>query len=291
MVRPACGNPIRGRLLVTLDGGILEWVDGGSSLVLFRNHDLIKNQIALGAERRAIDYRMLGDRAGAALYGPARVSFSPDGQLLAMAARPEGVRIARAGDGVGLAVLPIGYCDEAIFMPGGDLLTSNQLGLCRWPVRPLEGRGLRIGTPEPLAALGSDRGVVNRGLATSADGHLVGAASLFGRGSILLDPDHPWRRKQLIPHQGAADLAISPDGRWACSGSRGGGGDRRLVKVWDASTGKLVVQLPLGAARVAFSPDSRWLGVGGQAGYPFFRTGSWIRALRSRTTSTSPNCH
>ena len=60
---------------------------------------------------------MLGDRAGAALYGPARVSYSPDGQLLAMAVRPEGVRIVRASDGVGLALLPIGYCDEVLFMP------------------------------------------------------------------------------------------------------------------------------------------------------------------------------
>ena len=268
-------DPIRGRLLVTLEGGFTEWLDGGSSLVLCRNRELIKNQIAVGPERRAIDYRMLGDRPGAALYGPARVSYSPDGRLLAMAARPEGVRIARAADGIGLALLPIGYCDEVLFMPSGDLLTSNERGLCRWPVKPIGGRGLRIGPPEPLAALGDERGAVNRGLATSADGHVVGASSLFGRGSILLDPDHPWRRKLLIPHRNAADLAISPDGRWACSGSRGGADDRRQVKVWDASTGKLVVQLPLGPARVAFSPDSRWLGVGGEANYRFFRTGAW----------------
>ena len=85
----------------------------------------------------------------------------------------------------------------------------------------------------------------------------------------------------LIPHQGAGDLAISPDGRWASSGSRGGAGDRRQVKVWDASTGRLLVQLPLGKARVAFSPDSRWLGVGGEARYRFFRTGSWTPGPRS----------
>ena len=66
------------------------------SLVIGRRHELVKNRIAAGAERRTIDCRMLGDRAGAALYGPARVSYSPDGQLLAMAVRPEGVRIARA---------------------------------------------------------------------------------------------------------------------------------------------------------------------------------------------------
>ncbi len=261
-------------MLVTLEGSFQEWVDAGSSLVLIRKHDLIKHQIAFGVERRAIDYRMLGDRAGAALYGPARVSYSPDGQLLAMAPRPEGVRIARAVDGVGLALLPIGHCDEALFLPGGDLLTCNARGFCRWPIAPIARTGLRIGPPEPLARFVQERGMVTSGLATSADGRIVGAASYYGRGSILLDLDHPWRRL-LIPHQGAADLAISPDGRWACSASRGDSDERRQLRVSDAATGKMLVRFPLGAARVAFSPDSRWLGVGGNARYRFFRTGSW----------------
>ncbi len=267
-------DPIRGHLLVTLDGAFREWFDDGKSLVLARNQELVQKQIAVGTERRSIDYRMLGDRAGAALYGPARVSFSPDGRLLAMAARPEGVRIARIRDGAGLALLPIGYCDEAVFMPGGDLLTCNARGLCRWPMRQIGPRALSIGPPVPLAAIAGDRGYVHRGLAVSALGNLVGAGSL-GHGSILLDPDHPWRRTLLVPHSGAADLAISSDGRWAASGSRGDSVERRRVKVWDAGTGKVLLQLPLGNARVAFSPDSRWLGVGGKARYRFFRIGTW----------------
>ena len=137
MERPDCGIRSAGRLLVTLDGAFREWFDQGKSLVVAQNQELIQTQIAMGAERRSIDYRMLGDRAGAALYGPARVSFSPDGQLLAMAARPEGVRIARTRDGAGLALLPIGHCDEAVFMPGGDLLTCNACGLCRWRVKQI----------------------------------------------------------------------------------------------------------------------------------------------------------
>ncbi len=192
-----------------------------------------------------------------------------------MAARPEGVRIARAGDGVGLAFLPIGLCDEALFMPNGDLLTCNDRGLCRWPVRPISGSGLRFGPPEPLAMSVAEPGLVNRGLATTADGRKIGASMLHGRGSILLDTDHPWRRRLTIPHTGASDLAISPDGRWACSASRGGTDERRRVKVWDAVTGKVLMLLPLGTARVAFSPDSRWLGIGGAARYRFVRTGSW----------------
>ena len=60
-------------------------------------HELIKYQIAaqeLSGVRSTTGCSVI--EPGAALYGPARVSYSPDGQLLAMAARPEGVRIARA---------------------------------------------------------------------------------------------------------------------------------------------------------------------------------------------------
>ena len=146
-------DPIRGRLVVTLKGAFREWADGGSSMVVGRGHEMTLHQTAAQAERRTIDCRMLGDRAGAALFGPAQSSYSPDGQLLAMPVRPEGVRIARPSDGAGLAFLPIGLCDEAIFMPDGDLLTFNERGLCRWPIRPLGDATLRLGPPEPLALI------------------------------------------------------------------------------------------------------------------------------------------
>ena len=161
-------------------------------------------------------------------------------------------------------------------MPGGDLLTFNDRGLCRWPVEPIGGRGLRIGPPEPLAAFGDERGTVE-----SRSGRPVQTGISSVRHRSLGVARCCWIRTIRggghcsFRTRSAADLAISPDGRWACSGSRGEADDRRQVKVWDASTGKLLVQLPLGPARVAFSPDSRWLGVGGEARYRFFRTGSW----------------
>jgi tetratricopeptide (TPR) repeat protein len=116
---------------------------------------------------------------------------------------------------------------------------------------------------------------VSSGLATSGDGRIIGASSLYQRGSMLLDRDHPWRRTLLIPHGAASDLAISPDGKWACSGSRGDSEDAKKVKVWSTATGEMVQELAMGNARVAFSPDSRWLGVGGAARYRFYKTGSW----------------
>jgi hypothetical protein len=60
--------------------------------------------------------------------------------------------------------------------------------------------------------------------------------------------------------------AVSPDGRWVATGSgellQGSG-----AKVWNAATGKLEAEFPVGRmAPVWFSPDGRWL-VTGSGGF------------------------
>jgi serine/threonine protein kinase/WD40 repeat protein len=267
-------EPIRGRLLLTLGGVFLGWARGGSCLAIGRDQEVNLHQIVSGDVRRSIDCRILDEPAVRSLYGPMRVGYSSDSQLIGITIQ-QGVLIVRASDGVGLALLPIGHCDQALFLPGGALLTYNETGLCRWPVRRLEGGTLRMGPPEPLALPDQGRGFVFSGLATSASGRLVGAASLRQRGPVLLDPDQPWRRTWLLPHQGAADVAISPDGRWVATAGRGVSAESRQAKVWDAATGRLLVQFAVGNAKAAFSSDSQWLGVGGESRYRFYRTGSW----------------
>ena len=116
-----------------------------------------------------------GCSASAPVHAARGVEFSPDGRLIAMALRPEGVRIVRASDGVGLAHLPIGHCDEVLFLSGDALLTANGLGLCRWPIRRGSGGVLRIGPPESLARFEQPAGYVNSGSAAGAGGRLVGA--------------------------------------------------------------------------------------------------------------------
>jgi eukaryotic-like serine/threonine-protein kinase len=268
-------DPIRGHLLVTLRGYFCNWNRGGSSLEIASESDLVRYQIAAGVERRAIDCKLLGDSAGATLYGPARLAYSLDNQLIAMAMRPDGVRIVRASDGVGLAHLPIGECDEVLFLPGEALLTSNARGLCRWPLRRLPGGALRVGPPEPLALIPQRAEIINHGLASSRSGRLIGAILPTRRGAMLLDPEHPWRRTWVTPRERLQDLAISPDGRWAAVAMLGTSTQRPRVKVWDIANGKVVVEFPLGPARLAFSPDGRWLGVGIEGRYQFFRTDSW----------------
>jgi hypothetical protein len=78
----------------------------------------------------------------------------------------------------------------------------------------------------------------------------------------------------LQPQEAVCWGAISPDSRWVATGSHGtikGAG----AKVWDAQSGKLVKELPVGSyCHVAFSPDGRWLATGG-GGCRLWRVGTW----------------
>jgi hypothetical protein len=136
---------------------------------------------------------------------------------------------------------------------------------------------LRVGPPEPLARneLIQAGPPIDHGLAVAAHGRLVAASMTASSGILLVDPDRPSRRTWLSPHLNPGDVALSPDGRWAATGSWASPLYWRQVKVWDTATGAAVLQPDLGNARVAFSPDGRWLGVGGAGWYRFYRTGSW----------------
>jgi serine/threonine protein kinase/WD40 repeat protein/Flp pilus assembly protein TadD len=265
-------DPIRGRLLATLPGSVRGWVGARSRLVIGRRDDLILYQVDSGVERRTVDCRTLRERGDSAVYGPEGVSFSPDGTLLAIALRPDGVRIVRAADGTGVAHLPIDRCNAVLFLPEGALLTYNREGLCRWPVHYASNHLLEVGPPEPMAPNYS--GWIPRGLASSAGGTLIGISSESLAGSLLLDLEQPWRRIWLHRHVGVYDVAISPDGRWvATAGSEGGPGNER-VKIWDTATGAKRAELP-GLSCVAFSTDGQLLGIDDRSSYRFFRTGTW----------------
>ena len=145
-------DPIRGQLLATLPGHFRGLLGTRSQIVVGQRDDLTLYQLDPGKERRTIDCRTLRERADSDVRGPLGLAFSPDGRMIALAVRPDGVYIVRSSDGVGLAHLPIGRCNEVQFLPDGSLLTYNsQEGLCRWPVRSPVAGVQRIGPPEPLA--------------------------------------------------------------------------------------------------------------------------------------------
>jgi serine/threonine protein kinase/WD40 repeat protein len=273
-------DPIRGRLLSSLRGSLRSWNGTRWNFVVGRDKDLIHYHISPGEERKTIDCRKLGKQGDFWLVGPARAAFSPDGLMIAMAIRPDGIRVVRASDGANLAQLPLGDCDEVLYLPDGSLVTFSEHGVCRWPVRSMGDRSLQMGPPEPLAYTAPYPAYVGNGLACGAAGRLVGA-SYWSAGSVLVDLADPSRATWLVPHGRVFQIAISPDGKWAATAGKEGYPNHARVKVWDAVKGAVVHAIPgFSCAALAFSPDGQWLGTNDKKGYRFFQTGSWALASR-----------
>ncbi len=208
------------------------------------------------------DYRTLIPASG-----ELRPSAAIDpGQRLLAVAMSNGVGLWDLARGVELAVVPGHDVRGVLFEPSGALLASTADGLFRWPIRAeIDSPGsLTIGPPQPLAGFGP-----GENLASSADGSVVACAQ--GWGALVRQAACPEPLIRLGPHQGACFVAVSPDGLWVATGTREGA----QVKVWEARSGRLVKELPLGSsARLTFSPDGRWL-VTDCAGRRLWAVGSW----------------
>jgi WD40 repeat protein len=88
-----------------------------------------------------------------------------------------------------------------------------------------------------------------------ANGRWVGAIAAPGR-AVVIDLEKPGEAVVLDGHPNVSTIALSPEGRWAVTGTQHGSG----IKVWDARTGKLERDLPAGSySSGAFSPDGKWL--------------------------------
>jgi serine/threonine protein kinase/WD40 repeat protein len=184
---------------------------------------------------------------------------------------------------------------------GTHLLCLGASGLSKVPLlgrtsRSNEAPVLRFGEPQPLAGLQED--VRNHFI------YRVGSRRLF-----LLDPPDARTlrsRVRLLERDGetirvhwqdwklnASSVAASCDGRLVSVGSYWGGSG---VSVWEADTGRLVCELPIGDAHMAFAVDgSRMFTTTGRlsprgAECRSWRVGSWEldRALPLKRASHSP---
>ena len=95
--------------------------------------------------------------------------------------------------------------------------------------------------------------------------------------ALVLDLPTEAVRCTLAPHPGLNRAVLSPDGRWAATS----GWHTTSVKVWDARTGSMVKELPLGVNNTAFfSPDGRTLVTSRGDEYRSWDVGSWLPARR-----------
>jgi hypothetical protein len=254
-------DPVLGKEQFSLPGGYAEQstFNADDSQLPFGPEPLDAGlwQVATGRE-----CRRLGLGGGA--FG---ASFSADGRLLATA-HADGARLWDLKAGRQRAFLPARECRSVLFHPDGQsLVLRGWMGLQQWPVQTSENPDaltLRIGPPQTLlrTALVHAR--------WGPDGQTLAVTG--PEGIQLLDFGPPLQVRHRGDHRNAADLAYSGDGHWVASGNWKGQG----VRIWDAHTGSLVTNLPLGEnVAVAFSPQSRWLVTGAPQEYRFWKVGSW----------------
>jgi WD40 repeat protein len=190
---------------------------------------------------------------------------------LAAAGTANGVTLFDLAAGLDVGYLPIGLNWNVAFDPvSGDLLTSGQMGVMRWPVQSVAEAPGRwtIGPPKslPIAVTQMDHAV-----RISKDGTTISAAQ--GHQALILHQNEPAKRVILPMLEIRREIALSADGRWAATGKFARVGN---LRVWSTSDGALAKDFgDKTGMNVAISPDGQWLLANDETHYRFFRMGTW----------------
>ncbi len=173
--------------------------------------------------------------------------------------------------GRNVAHLRLGVTRGALFEPDGNrLLTSGAGGLRRWPIQWAgKGQSPTIGPPRFLDL------PINEGLNRFdlAQDRLAVVDDL--RESVSLDLNHPENLILLRGHPRMDHIVLSPDGRYAATGTWKG----HNVRVYDAATGQTLTEIAAPeSAYPAFTPDGKALLVmedSRSRTYGRYQTGTW----------------
>jgi hypothetical protein len=149
-----------------------------------------------------------------------------------------------------------------------ELFTVGRNGLFRWPLHTQPellhiGPARRLNVPGRMERLSVDR-----------EGRVVcGVEGGTNGGGRVLNLEDPTDRVIFVPHENAASVATSPNGKWVATGTQNGFG----VKIWDTQSGELLRILIDNerTTQVVASPDSRWLVTGTSAAFDIWEAGSW----------------
>jgi len=198
------------------------------------------------------------------------LSPSPVDRLI-VAGTENGFGLWNVDTGREVAFVGIGVNTVADFDSTGSLLNNSGLGLYRRQRNLVQepSEQCEFGPPQKISLPGSELQV-----ASAKDGKLIATANLWG--ALVVDRDHPDRLLRFGPHDDTRSVALSPDGRWAATGSNG---LSSVVKVWNVASGQLEAELPSpGGARVVFSSDGKCLATCGDK-LRLWQTGSWQSGL------------
>jgi serine/threonine protein kinase/WD40 repeat protein len=206
------------------------------------------------------------------------------GRLLAVHSAKWEVILVDVARGREAAVLPIPGNVPFRFDPqDGSFWTCGRQGLLRWPIRRdrIDGREMRVGPPERLSS-----GQQSEGWGVSGNGLIV--AMLNRSGASLWDRSSN-RVVTVGPQEDVRSCAVSPDGRWAATGSHSlqeGNG----AKVWDTRSGQHVADLPVGdLCRVNFSPKGKWLVTRSGDGCRLWEVGTWREGANLASPADNPS--
>ena len=210
---------------------------------------------------------------------PNELSFEPNGRILAARNR-RGLKFWDSDTAEMLKdVTDLGWSGPR-FEEDGTLLTFGPTGVIRWPMRR-EGPRYDLGPPR----LELDCRANGMNLSSSKDGQTL-LIAVPGYPATILSGEPPGRLASLAPQDDVRGGSLSPDGRWAATGSYFG--PEVGIIIWESKTGRRVTALKVPNHSAAlFSPDGRWIVTNNERTCHLWEVGTW-RLVREIEVESGP---
>ena len=214
------------------------------------------------------------------------MDLSTDGRWC-VAAQSKGIRVWDLNANAREKFFPLtGLISARIAPDGKSFFICRTNALERWPLTENELGEIKFGAPEKIPLPDN---VGARFIAITQNGQTAAVElsdlrfatiDLTGQALPVIFPER-WRavnQKGAGSPTGPGRFAISPDGRWICTGYWLGADD--VPRVWDARTATVVTKLAMGTSLAAFSGDGQWLALSGQGEFQIYATTNWQRVQK-----------